>query len=546
MNSNTIKNIKLQYEPLNLEETIQLVYFKDSYSYSLELKSKKEIKVKNLAIIIDFKEEIFKWRNHDYTWSDCNRGRLIANNLSTKCISFKDNTKVIPSLNIGLWEFNPENKKQLIWRLEDKYISPIIQFDKNNSKELIDTFLFKQFLSLKLLFTTEKVPEFSRSKIPFSSILCFTDHCDFDSLLLLEKQRKLFNKLGLKITKGFFLNHFSKRDYNASFEREKEELLSWASDGHELSYHSLTQSIRDQSEAKHEFINFNPPVSGIKTWIDHGFQPYNFTLLNRNNKKIDDWIVKQNERNISYFWTYNDCGSGASGIINQLNSNHFTPKKLLKSLQNKSLVNKISTFIRSYLFYFSKNKKAINKYKSLAGLVKEIIYKKKKSKIWLLIIDSMYLFFYFIKVFFSWKFIKDKPSEFAKYSPILFNNSNFKGSSLFFQTIEINNFVDTFSEKNVEIFINESGICIAHTYFSVLLEYHKGRLFLNKDGDINKHALVAFKTLSNKVKESEIWNPTLADFISHYDKYKNIELGVNLHGEILFLHYNNEVAHRFI
>jgi len=308
----------------------------------------------------------------------------------------------------------------------------------------------------------------------------------------------------------------------------------------------LTQSIRGSSEAEQEFVNFKPPIFGIKTWIDHGFQPYNFTLLQRSNQKIDDWILKQNERSISCFWTYNDCGSGGNGIINQLNPNHFTPSKLLKSLKNKNFAIKVSTFIRSYLFYFSKNKKAINKYKSLAGLVKEILYKKKTSKILLLISDGGYLFFYFIKIFFAWCGMKVRPSECAIYSPILFSNSNFKGDSLFFQTIEINNFVETFSEKNLEIFINESGICIAHTYFSVLLEYHKGKLFQNIEGDFNIKALSVFMHLSNKVKENQIWNPTLADYINYYKKYKKIELNINSEGKILFSHYNKEVAHRFI
>jgi len=203
LNSNIIKNVKLNYEPLNSEDSIQLEYVNESYSCIFELKSKKEIKVKSLSIIIDFNDEIFKWRNHDYTWVDSNKFRLYANDLSTKCIAFKNGVKVIPSLNIGLWEFNPKNKNQLIWKLEDKYLSPIIQFDENNNKELIDTFLFKQNLNLKLLFTSNKVPEFSRSIIPFSSVICFTDHCDFDSLLLLEKQREIFKKLELKMTKGW-------------------------------------------------------------------------------------------------------------------------------------------------------------------------------------------------------------------------------------------------------------------------------------------------------------------------------------------------------
>ena len=80
----------------------------------------------------------------------------------------------------------------------------------------------------------------SRSIKSFSAIACFTDHCDFDTLSNLQLQRTFFKEKDIKVTKGFFLNHFSKRQDNASYERDKMELDLWINDGHELCYHSLS------------------------------------------------------------------------------------------------------------------------------------------------------------------------------------------------------------------------------------------------------------------------------------------------------------------
>ena len=94
--------------------------------------------------------------------------------------------------------------------------------------------------TIALLFSKKSGVEFSRSKIPFSAVACFTDHCDFDTLQNLKIQRELFKTCNIKITKGFFLNNYSKRE-NASYEENKEELDFWKKYGHELAYHSLSQ-----------------------------------------------------------------------------------------------------------------------------------------------------------------------------------------------------------------------------------------------------------------------------------------------------------------
>lgn len=217
-----IKNIELAYlsdEAKN--EDVSLTFDEKNNYCEFEILFKKQIKFKELSIIIEFNESIDSWRTHDYQWEKINNSSFISCDLSTKCILLASKTKVIPSKNVGVWVSNPKKKKQLVWKFIDKWMTPIVQYSENNQKKYIESFLAPKNIKCKLLFTKNQVPEFSRSKIPFSSILCFTDHCDFDSLILLEKQRAFFNKLGIKIIKGFFLNHFSKRDFNVSYQNEK-------------------------------------------------------------------------------------------------------------------------------------------------------------------------------------------------------------------------------------------------------------------------------------------------------------------------------------
>lgn len=79
------------------------------------------------------------------------------------------------------------------------------------TKKVISTNIKIDFKTkLELLFPKQCI-EISCSKVPFSAIACFTDHCDFDTLENLKTQRTFFKKHEIKVTKGFFINHFSKK-----------------------------------------------------------------------------------------------------------------------------------------------------------------------------------------------------------------------------------------------------------------------------------------------------------------------------------------------
>lgn len=84
-------------------------------------------------------------------------------------------------------EFNPEYSNSLAEYTGIK-----------NTKKLISANSELHFVEQpSLLFTKADAIEISRSKIPFSAIACFTDHCDYDTLPNLKLQRQLFAKTNI-------------------------------------------------------------------------------------------------------------------------------------------------------------------------------------------------------------------------------------------------------------------------------------------------------------------------------------------------------------
>ena len=165
-----------------------------------------------------FDEPILSFRNHDYTWVDILSDRM-ANSFSPKIIKLQNGFFVQANSNQGIWEVNKKNPKVVLWKFNPTYSNALTEYTgTNNTKKLVAANSEIRFSEHPaLLFSKESALEISRSKIPFSAVACFTDHCDYDTPENLKVQREFFKRIKLKVTKGFFLNHFSKRDDNASF-----------------------------------------------------------------------------------------------------------------------------------------------------------------------------------------------------------------------------------------------------------------------------------------------------------------------------------------
>jgi hypothetical protein len=501
--------------------------------------------ISSFDIEIIFQIPIVEFRNHDYTWVKCDEDR-IANQFSPKIIRLKNGQNVQANITNGIWEINKKESTILYWKFNPENAAPLTTYSGNDNKKIIanasQDFVFKEIPSL--LFPINNGIEFSRSKIPFSAVACFTDHCDFDTPENLIIQREFFKKVNVKTTKGFFLNHFSKRSDNASFENDASELMKWKEDGHELCYHSLSQSIKSKTDSLSDFNNFVSPFPATKVWIDHGYQPYNFSLFQENKITGKEYELKLFDKNIKILWNYIDSGTATSGVINQLDKQQFTLFSFLKGSNNLSVIKKSQLMIKNIIFHYYNEERLILKYKITAANFKKLIYEKKINSFLPLIKDLSGLIYALFVVFVFWKTNKKKPYKLAKYTPILFKHLIFEKEFYIFQTLEMLDFKKALDKKNIEILIRQKGIFIAHTYFSVPMEYHPGKLFSGIN-TIDPVVANNFMLLGDKIKNNEIWNPTLSELVDYWSGFENIVLDIDANG-VLFVENHSNIIFREI
>jgi hypothetical protein len=329
--------------------------------------------------------------------------------------------------------------------------------------------------------------------------LIFTDHCDFDSVNLLQKQREFFKERRIKITKGFFLRHYSKKgDWNASFENNRDELKKWVDDGHELAYHSLSQStIKNKAEEIELFSSFrSPELTQVRTWIDHGYQPYNWTMQRTKEEKYA-FQLHLFQKNINIAWNYFDVAEATWN----LNQNNYTLSVFSKILFSKL---KFLDKLRILIFYHGSDD-LVAKYRKIAPLVKQ------GNALQALKLISNLSFNVGI-------------DDYVKRVQIFFNSDlpNF----YFFQTIAVKDWKLALEEPldNLKL---EKGVGILHTYFSFTGKHHHNPLFNENSNTINPKVVSGFDKLSHNIQEKNIWNPTLIEFSDFINKIQNIKLTLN-------------------
>ena len=524
-------------------ENIAITFDSKSHKVVIDLSQVDFLDCNSFDIKIVFSDVIAQFRSHDYIWKKL-KSSFIANEFSPKIIKLQNEQIVQANIAIGIWEIDHDNPAVLLWRFNPELASPITNYlDHDNRRNISQARQNFNFLeNPALLFPVKEAIELSRSQSPFMAIACFTDHCDFDTLENLITQRHFFKEYQIKITKGFFLNHFSKREENASFQNQKEELLKWHNDGHELCYHSLSQSIKSTTESFENFRKFIPPLENIKVWIDHGYQPYNLSLFKNNNIPEEDFSNILKEKKINILWNYIDSGTSTNGVINQFNTEHFTLSSFLNGNKDLRLVKRMQLMIKNIIFHYYNDENMILQYKNAATNFKKVFFEKKLKSLFSLCRDFLKLSTSILLVFLFWKTNKIKPYKLAKYSPILFKHNIAENDFYIFQTLEMLDFKKSLSKQNIESLISEKGVFVAHTYFSVPMEYHKGKLF-SSPNKIDDNVAERFNFLSNKIKSKEIWNPTLTELVEYWEGFEKVVLDVDDNG-FIFLTNNSDLTFR--
>lgn len=507
--------------------------------YVVDLSLIKKNNELSFAIEFVFNNPIQRFRNHDYTWVDCKKDR-VATEFSPKIIKLSNNILVQSNTTNGIWEVKKSQPKSLFWKFNPENAYPIVNYvgSKNEKKIIQAENKINWNVKLELLFPKTAI-EISRSPFPFSAIVCFTDHCDFDTIANLKTQREFLKEHSIKVTKGYFLNHFSKREDNASFENDVEELNRWKDDGHELAFHSLSQSIKSTQESFRDFETFIPPYSKSPTWIDHGYQPYNLTMYVKSKKSEAYFSDIMKEKGITILWNYIDTGTATSTVVNQINPYDFTLHNFYKGTRNLKFINRISQLIKNIVFHYYGDEKLIVKYKMVATAFKEVVFKKNIKSIPSVLSSFFGIVLPLSKVFFKWNSVKYKPFKNAKYTPLFFKH--FIGANEFtiFQTLEIIDFKKSLCKRNVDKLIAEKGIFIGHTYFSAPMKYHFGKMINSVTNSIDDEVVTNFQYLGNKVNTNEIWNPTLKELIDYLSNFDKITFDLDANGDsILVENYN--------
>lgn len=526
-----VKQIQLVYK----DKRIDILPLEEKM-YKIPISVPAECQESAFEIEITFQDSIKKIRNNDYQWINADQD-YIAIHLVPKILKLANGLFVQPNTTNGVWEYNKKHKNKITWKFNSSDATVVtkykaVSFRKFSShKESSPIVSLKNKVPPALLFSKEGAIEFSRSKIPFSAVACFTDHCDFDTLKNLKLQRKLLKDSGVIITKGFFLNHFSKRDDGISWQNNADELKKWVDDGHELAYHSLSQSIKSIEDTVSDFVNFTP-VKNVATWIDHGYQPYNFSLIE--NSKIvseDAFFDKLESNKITNIWNYIDSGVSTTGVINQLNGSHFTLNTYWKGIRKANFFNQIQRFLKNVLYHYYAENKLIGHYKLVSHNLKNIIFDYRFKEIPDLLQNSARVVFPVLKIFLFWNRYKNKTYRFAKYNSIVF--PYIKNGRLFriFQTIDMLDLKTSLSPENIDLLSNQKGLFIGHTYFSVPMNYHLGRMFLTED-TIDEKVALNFKYLGEKISNKEVWNPTLNELIVFLSHFETVVLDVDAQGNI--------------
>ncbi|MBC7641257.1 MAG: hypothetical protein H7174_02780 [Flavobacterium sp.] len=490
---------------------------------------------------ITFTSKIQHFRNHDYTWVDISQER-IANQYCPKVLKLENNSFVQANINNGFWEVNPSRNNVLLWRFNPDNACSFTKYSGKKSIKTIQKANFEHdFPAIPTLLLVNKPIEFGRSKIDFSAIVCFTDHCDFDTPENLLIQLGLFNDLKIKVTKGFFMNHFSKRADNASYENQKLILDKWHQSGHELCYHSLSQSIKPLSESIVNFENFEPPFLDISVWIDHGFQPYNFSFYRKSKISDASFETTLSDKCINILWNYIDSGTATLGVINQLNTSQFTLNSFASGIKIFSLKTRLIMVFKNIIFHHDNNETRIRNYIDGLTAIKKIISKGN----FLAIIDlfkniNPVILLYFRSIL-SWNYIKNQPYRLSKYQPILFKHTIAEKTFNIFQTLEMIDFRTSLDKKNINLLIKESGIFIAHTYFSANAKHYSGKLFV-QENILDPEVVCNLEYLSDKIHENKIWNPTLSELVNYWSNFEKTIIDVDSNGEIVLVNKSNLIC----
>jgi len=140
------------------------------------------------------------------------------------------------------------------------------------------------------------------------SVICITDHPDWDSVPKASALCDLFADHGLRITKGVFPVADSGWDYGPGLDSPEYAAVidRWHEAGHEIAYHGLGSGMHapaDADECLRRMDRLDPYTP--RTWIDHSCGEHTFARAARLPGDID-LVAVLAAKGVRNFWSYAD------------------------------------------------------------------------------------------------------------------------------------------------------------------------------------------------------------------------------------------------
>lgn len=280
------------------------------------------------------------------------------------------------------------------------------------------------------------------------SVICLTEHPDFDTVPKLHLLAKLFSENNIRITKSVFPKsdpYLGKMEPGLDVPDYKNSIDMLFANGSEIAYHGLSPRTNpppySECLRRIEFMGMYSP----KTWIDHGCGSYLFSK-SAMFKEGTSLIETLNSVGIKNYWSYADVWEN--------------PARHLDVWTHRSLSTAFSDF---YSFLKAqKNGKFSLKVYYFSSLIKNFLFSNDVSSI----INKPWKMN-------SWKYVFKNSRRLRHYHENPMVLYDLSGQSCFlssqniwvFDTILLNHLAAQLRPSNIDLLCQQNGLLLAHCYF---------------------------------------------------------------------------------
>jgi hypothetical protein len=339
------------------------------------------------------------------------------------------------------------------------------------------------------------------------SVICLTDHPDYDSVSQLRLLHELFSKNNIRITKGVFPKSDPKPGYlepGLDVPEYKTYIDLLYESGSEIAYHGLSPRLNPPSLSeclrRIEMMSSYSP----KTWIDHGCGTYLFSrdAIFKEGDSLVDILSKAGVEN---YWSYTDIWEN--------------PVRHLDVWKHRNLLSAFSNF-----FSFLLDKKCVSI--PLAVYYGSSILKNLLGQFHLRGVMSDPLRIN------AWKSVATHTRRLKKYhdNPMVFYDLNghfslMSNQSIWvFDTVLLNHLAFQLRPANIDLLCRQNGLLLAHCYFGHRKSRYGTMNCFVKDGD--RESMIPefaedIKYISEKQSQKELvtlsfnaLRTALTDFVS--------------------------------